>query len=182
MMDLTLFDVETSINFQLILRVYQRSLFWMQEQLIISLLLPLSPSIRYIAAFNNSFPVTHCDAVLFYSTFKSLQDAPREIIKLHLTFSNCNKHSDVVKLMDCLFLIVIANELNFHTYISNKNNTPNHFSFLKFGAIYYTSMHYRLFFDKGKRCSFTSDHYNVFIISMDGTTFHVAIWMSREKS
>lgn len=35
MMDLTLFDVETSINFQLILRVYQRSVFWMQEQLII---------------------------------------------------------------------------------------------------------------------------------------------------
>jgi len=77
--------------------------------------------------------------------------------------------------MDCLFLIVIANELNFHTYISNKNNTLNHFSFLKFGAIYYTSMHYRLFCDKGKRCSFASDHYNVFIISMDGTTFHVAI-------
>ena len=43
-------------------------------------------------------------------------------------------------------------------------------------------MHYRLFFDKGKRCSFTSDHYNVFIISMDGTTFHIAIGMSRNKS
>jgi len=67
--------------------------------------------------------VTHCDAVLFYSTLKSLQAAPHatnEIIKLHLTFSNCNKHSDVVKLMDCLFLIVIAYELNFHTYISSK--------------------------------------------------------------
>lgn len=85
--------------------------------------LPRSPTIRYIAAFNNSFPVTHCDAVLFYSTLKSLQAAPparNEIIKLHLTFSNCNKHSDVVKLMDCLFLIAIAHELNFHTYISSK--------------------------------------------------------------
>lgn len=128
MMNLTLFDVETSINFQLILRqsgdrVYQRSVFWMQKQLIIPRPLPLSPTIRYIAAFNNSFPVTHCDAVLFYSTLKSLQAAPpatNEIIKLHLTFSNCNKHSDVVKLMDCLFLIAIAHELNFHTYISSK--------------------------------------------------------------
>jgi hypothetical protein len=77
--------------------------------------------------------------------------------------------------MDCLFLIVIANELNFHTYISSKNNTQNHFSFLKFGAIYYTSMHYRLFFDNGQHWSFRSDHYNVFIISMRGATFHIAI-------
>jgi hypothetical protein len=99
------------------LPVYQRPLFRMQKQLIISPSLPLFSLHRYIAAFNNSFTVTQCDAVLFCSTFRSLQDAPREIIKLHLTFSDCNKHSDVVKLMDCLFSIEIAHRLSFHAYI-----------------------------------------------------------------
>jgi hypothetical protein len=63
MMDLTLFDVETSINFQLMLPVYERPLFSMQKQLIISPSLPLFSLYRYIAAFNNSSTVTHCDAV-----------------------------------------------------------------------------------------------------------------------